>query len=249
MRPFLAAANWKMNKTPEEAVAFVRDFKPLVTNSNHRQIALFPPLLALAAVRDELQDGSLLWGSQNCHFEKQGAFTGETSPAVLGKLGAHFVLVGHSERRALFGETDELCAKKVKAIQAEGMTPMLCVGETLVERESGSTADVIRGQLSKGLALADLDGPLVIAYEPVWAIGTGKVATTDQAEEAHRILRAQLNELGGSKLGSRVQILYGGSVTPQNARELSVLPNVDGFLVGGASLNPQSFAAIANIRQ
>ncbi|HEX4925796.1 MAG TPA: triose-phosphate isomerase [Bdellovibrionales bacterium] len=248
MRPFLAAANWKMNKTPEEAVAFFREFKPLVTNSNHRQVAIFPPMLLLTTVREQLNDGSFLWGAQNCHFEKQGAFTGETSPAVLARLGAHFALVGHSERRTLFGENDELCAKKVKAIQAEGMTPMLCVGETLAQRESGTTADVIKSQLAKGLAQADLDGPLVIAYEPVWAIGTGKVATPDQAEEAHRILRAQLNDLGGARLGSRVQILYGGSVTAQNARELSMLPNVDGFLVGGASLNPQSFAAIANVK-
>jgi triosephosphate isomerase (TIM) len=246
MRKFLTAANWKMNKTPDEGIKFLKEFIPLVDKSPHRDIALFPSTLGVMSVKQELQNRWILWGAQNSHYEKQGAFTGENSPAVLAQLGCHMVLVGHSERRTLFLESDELLSKKVKAVQLEGMIPMLCVGETLKERESGQTADIIRTQLKKGLSLADLHCAFVIAYEPVWAIGTGKVATPEQAEDAHRILRAELATLNPD-VAQRVQILYGGSVTPQNSRELSALPNIDGFLVGGASLQPQSFAAIANI--
>jgi triosephosphate isomerase (TIM) len=246
MRTFFTAANWKMNKTPEEGVQFLKEFLPLVSKSPHKEIALFPSTLSLWLIAQELKSSWIKWGAQNCHFEKQGAFTGETSPLALAKMGAHLVLVGHSERRTLFGEKDELLAKKVKAAQSEGLTPMLCVGETLAQREAGQTDEVIQAQLSKGLELADLSAPFVLAYEPVWAIGTGKVASPEQAEEAHRVLRARLTQMN-PEAASRTSILYGGSVTPQNARELAALPNVDGFLVGGASLNPQSFAAIANI--
>jgi triosephosphate isomerase len=248
MRIFLYAANWKMNKTPDEGRTFVDKFLSLISPSLHRQVIIFPSTLGLTSLLEAVKKTqSIAVGAQNCYFEKQGAFTGETSPSALAMAGAKFCLVGHSERRVLFGETNSLVAKKVKACQSEGLVPMLCVGETLKDRESGQTAAVIQSQLRESLSLADLGGEFTIAYEPVWAIGTGQVATPDQAEEAHRILRATLTEIGGSECGSRIQILYGGSVSAQNARELKALPNVDGFLIGGASLQPDSFASIVNM--
>jgi triosephosphate isomerase (TIM) len=187
-------------------------------------------------------------GAQNCYFENKGAFTGETSPEVAKELGCTYVLVGHSERRQIFGETDELLAKKVAVVQRLGMTPMLCIGELLEQRESGQTYSIVRNQLQKGLASVDFEKPLTVAYEPVWAIGTGKVATPAQVKETQGQIRSILYELGG-KAHEETPILYGGSVKPDNAEELARLKDVDGFLVGGASLDPDTFGKIMNVSE
>jgi len=235
-----------MNKNPSEAAKFFEAFLPSIPDQNKSTIVFFPPTLDIPAVANALSKKAVLWGAQNCHFESSGAFTGENSPLVLSQMGARYVLVGHSERRSLFFENDELLSKKVPAIQREGMTPMLCVGETLSQREKGETAKVITDQLVLGLKNTIEAAPFVIAYEPVWAIGTGKVAEPEQAEEAHRILRERIAQLFGDKTAATTPILYGGSVSVKNASNLIALPNIDGFLVGGASLEPSSFATICN---
>lgn len=247
MRNFVIAGNWKMYKNPKQTKAFVEEFAGLVERDLQKQILLFPTMLCVPTLRDALVGTFIQLGAQNCHFEAEGAFTGETSPRTLKELGVSHVLIGHSERRTLFGEADEFLAKKVRAAQESDLIPVLCIGETLAERENGETEDVIKRQLIKGLSLADLSQPLLLAYEPVWAIGTGKVATPAQAEEAHRFLRSVLHDIGGDTLASKTVILYGGSVKPDNARELGLQPNIDGFLVGGASLKPNDFAAIAKV--
>ncbi len=247
MRTFVIAANWKMYKTPHEAKRFVMEFLPLITRSLHRRIMIFPTALCLPTMLEVTKDHNLDIGAQNCHFQAEGAFTGENSPKTIADLGARAVLVGHSERRALFGETDSYLAQKVKAVQDFGMSPMLCVGESLAERDAGQTEAVIEKQLREGLSKADLQGRLIIAYEPVWAIGTGKVATPDQAEKAHKYLRSVLHELAGENVATQTSILYGGSVKPNNAAEIGSQLNIDGFLVGGASLEPKDFATIVNV--
>ena len=245
MRSFVVAANWKMHKSPREAAEFLKMFTPKVANRpKGREIIFFVPALDLTAVELALRGTGIGWGAQNCHFEMKGAFTGETSPAMLADIKTPYTLVGHSERRALFHETDEETGKKVKALQQVGITPMLCVGETLQEREAGKTADVIVRQLRAGLALRDPAKAVLIAYEPVWAIGTGKVATPAQANEAHDVLRQALIEIGGRELSEKTPILYGGSVKPDNAAEIARQKEVDGFLVGGASLEVDSFLAL-----
>jgi triosephosphate isomerase len=252
MRPFVVAANWKMHKSPSEAVAFFKDFLPKTKglpagSKGERQIVFFVPAVDLWVTEQALRGSGLGWGAQNAYFEMKGAFTGETSPAVLAEITATHCLVGHSERRSLFHETDEDTGKKVKALQGVGITPMLCVGETLAEREAGKTNDVIVRQLKAGLAARDASKPVTIAYEPVWAIGTGKVATPEQANEAHVVLRAALREIGGEALANSTPILYGGSVKPDNAKELATKPEIDGFLVGGASLEVASFLALCGV--
>lgn len=247
MRDFVVAGNWKMYKNPQQTKAFVDEFLGLLERDLQKKILLFPSTLCLQTCREALSGSYIQFGAQNCHFEAEGAFTGETSPRTLHEFGASYVLIGHSERRAIFGETDELLSKKVKSAQEFDLTPILCIGETLAEREAGETQTVIKRQLIKGLSLAHLEKPLILAYEPVWAIGTGKVATPAQAEEAHQFLRSVLHEIGGGKLSTHTVILYGGSVKPDNARELGLQPNIDGFLVGGASLKPTDFAAIAKV--
>lgn len=249
MKPFVIAANWKLNKNSEEASAFAKEFLPLVEELTDREIIIFPPALIAHTVASEFNGSPVKWGGQNSYYEESGAFTGENSPKVLKEMGADYVLVGHSERRTHFAETNELLAKKVKAIQELNMTPMLCVGETLEQREGGQTKEVIVEQLKKGLELAHMTKPLMVAYEPVWAIGTGKVASVEQAEEAHSILRQTLIEMNGSDLAGGTSILYGGSVKPDNAPELARQENIDGFLVGGASLKPDSFSDIAHAKK
>ena len=244
MRPFIVAGNWKMFKNAQETKVFVEEFLPLVERDLQKKTILFPPTICLHGMREAVSGSPIAFGAQNCHFEAEGAFTGETSPRTLKQFGASYVLVGHSERRTLFGETDEVLAKKVHAAQEFELTPILCVGESLKEREAGQTNAVIERQVRQGLSLANLQAPLLIAYEPVWAIGTGKVATPAQAEDAHKFLRSVLHELGGAEFASRTVILYGGSVKPDNSRELGGQPNIDGFLVGGASLKPNDLAAI-----
>lgn len=255
MREFIVAANWKLHKTPDEAVHFLRDFIPAL--SGHwpdwaRTVLIFPPTLLCHTVAEHLRPAAsheawVLWGGQNCYAENEGAFTGENSPRVLKVLGAHSVLVGHSERRVLFHETDELLACKIKAAQDAGLAPMLCVGEQLEARQSGKAWELLRRQLKFGLQKADFNKPLYLAYEPVWAIGTGLVATPAQAQEAHAFIRSQIAELATSAVAERLPILYGGSVKPDNAQGLADQAEIDGFLVGGASLDPRSFLQIATV--
>ncbi|MEK7355728.1 MAG: triose-phosphate isomerase [Bdellovibrionota bacterium] len=250
MRQFVIAANWKMHKSPAEAVAYFKVFNTKLEASGvckdpkHRKAIFFVPAIDLWVTHEALRGTNVGFGAQNCHWESKGAFTGENSPQVIAELATPYTLVGHSERRALFHETDEETAKKVKALHAVGITPMLCVGESLAEREAGQTNDVIVRQLKVGLSGRDSTKRLIVAYEPVWAIGTGKVATPEQAGEAHTVLRKALSAIGGAALADATPILYGGSVKPDNAAEIAKQTDVDGFLVGGASLEVDSFFAL-----
>ncbi len=250
MRTPFIAANWKMHKTIAETVAFAGDFAGRVRDVSEVEIAIAPPFTALSALRAALGTSRVALAGQNAHCEAKGAFTGEVSVAMLADTGCRYVILGHSERRAIFGESDAFIAKKVRAVQAAGLRPILCVGESLAEREAGRTFDVLRSQLDGSLAEADASraAELVVAYEPVWAIGTGKTATPEMAQEAHAFVRARLAErFGGAAESIRIQ--YGGSVKPENAAELMAQPDIDGALVGGASLDPESFSAIIRFRE
>jgi triosephosphate isomerase (TIM) len=241
-RPILAA-NWKMNLGPTQARTFVAQFLARFTPRSDRSVVLFPPALSLATVRDALADRTdVLLGVQNIHWEEKGAFTGESSASMARDAGARLVLVGHSERRHVFGETDAEAARKCAAALRHGLRPVLCVGETLEEREAGRTEAVVLTQLGRGLGEVEPErvAEIVIAYEPVWAIGTGRTATPEDATTVHRAIRRGLG-----KPGADVPILYGGSVKPNNARALLGAPGVDGLLVGGASLDPEGWTAIA----
>ncbi len=251
MRTKLFAANWKMHKTVAETVEFARAFATRVADMREVEIAIAPPFTALDALRGALGANSpVKLAAQNAHFEAKGAFTGEISVAMLAELGCRYVILGHSERRALFAESDAFIAKKVRVVQAAGLRPILCVGESDAERESGRTWDVLRRQLEGSLAEADAAraAELVVAYEPVWAIGTGKTATPALAQEAHAFVRARLAERFG-RAADGIRIQYGGSVKPENAAELMAEPDIDGALVGGASLDPESFSAIIRFRE
>ena len=243
----LVAANWKMHKTRAETAAFLDAFLPLARGRlDGVEVVLCPPYTSLQAAVEGCAGTGLRVAAQNLHFERQGAFTGEVSAPMLAELGVDAVILGHSERRQLFGETDEALRRKVPAALAEGLTPILCVGETIVEREAGETEDVLRRQLETDLtdvAEADLAG-IAIAYEPVWAIGTGKNATVDQAGEAIAYIRS-LVAAHGASAAEASRILYGGSVKPANAAELLAPDDIDGALVGGASLSPSDFFEIA----
>lgn len=236
-----------MNLGPEKAKAFVDEFLSLVSPSSNAEWVLFPPVISIPAVAEKLRGSFIKWGGQNCYFEAAGAFTGEISVAMLKEAGCSYVLVGHSERRQLFAETDEVCAKKIRAVVEQGLTPMFCVGETQSERDAQETDQVLRKQIFAGLNQWSRESPLVVAYEPVWAIGTGKVATPKMADEAHAEIRRLLTEKCGPERAAAIQILYGGSVKPENSAELAAFPNIDGFLVGGASLMAKSFAQIGQI--
>jgi triosephosphate isomerase len=245
-RSKFVAGNWKMHNTLAEATALAKAVRAELDALEGVRIALVPPFTSVAAVAEALRGSRIETGGQDLHWEEKGAFTGEISGAMLRDAGASCVLVGHSERRQLFGETDEATNKKVRAALAAGLTPILCVGETLEERDAGETLDVVGRQVRVGLAGLSPEelGRVCIAYEPVWAIGTGRTATPEQAQEVHASIRATLRSLGGDVADS-IAILYGGSVKPDNARALLALPDVDGALVGGASLQADSFAAIA----
>jgi triosephosphate isomerase len=246
VRRRLIAANWKMHKRVSEALEFVSAFLPRVKDARS-EIALAPPFTALAAVGRALEDSRVQLTAQNVHDEPQGAFTGEVSAPMLADLGCAYGIVGHSERRHVFGERDDFIARKVQALFAHDIRPILCVGETLDEREAGRTFAVLETQLAGSLAKlpAGRATELVVAYEPVWAIGTGRTATPDTAQEAHAMIRAWLREHLGEEAAEAIRIQYGGSVKPDNAAELLARPDVDGALVGGASLDPESFARIA----
>src|SRR5712692_2940973 len=228
--------NWKMHKTSAEAVQLVRELRQRIETK--AQVAVAPPFTALSKVKEALVGSPIQLFGQNCQHEKQGAFTGEVSAPMLKELGCDGVILGHSERRQLFGETDEGVARKLKAALEAGLHPIVCVGETLAEREASRTWEVVSRQIRgafNGLA-ADAVGRCTIAYEPVWAIGTGKTATTGQAQEVHGQIRGLLRELAGPAVAEAVRIQYGGSVKPDNAAELLGQPDIDGALVGGASL-------------
>ncbi len=240
------AGNWKMYKGPEAATAFCREFAQVAPPASDRTVLLFPPSLSVTAVRDALGGHEVGIGVQSIHWETEGAFTGEISAPMAVEAGATFALVGHSERRHVFGETDEETARKVSAAVRAGLIPVLCVGERLEERQAGRLEEVILRQLNEGtvqLSDDELAG-ILVAYEPVWAIGTGETATPEDASEAHAHLRARLRHRIGDR-AETVPILYGGSVKPHNAGELLAAPDVDGVLVGGASLDPRDFARIA----
>jgi triosephosphate isomerase len=243
--PFLAG-NWKMFKTSDEAVAFIAEIKPLVDKLPDREVALAVPATALAASVQAAAGSKLIIGAQNLHWEREGAFTGEISAPMIQAAGATMVVIGHSERRQYFGDDDEKVSKKLAAALACGLIPVVCVGENLEDRETGRTLEVLSAQLSSSLArLAPADAPkLVLAYEPVWAIGTGKSATEGEAQEVHVFLRRKLKEMFGAEAGLAIRIIYGGSVKPANAGAILVQTEIDGVLVGGASLKVSSFARI-----
>ncbi len=246
MRPKVIAGNWKMHHGPTATRRFFSEFAPRLSDAEPT-ILIFPPaisLLAAAEARGGRPEISL--GIQNIHWEPKGAFTGEHSAGMALASGARFALVGHSERRHVFGETDAQVELKVAAAIGEGLTPVVCVGETLDERKASRVEEVIVRQLDAALlgVPEDVKNPILVAYEPVWAIGTGETATTDDVSEAHGILRSRLREARGDGFAEEVAILYGGSVKPDNAADLLAVTDVDGVLVGGASLDPESFARI-----
>jgi len=244
--PFVAG-NWKMNKTVTEALSLVRELRGMVSMVRDQvEVAVAPPFTALHPVAKALEGSNIKLAAQNAYWEVSGAFTGEISPAMLKEIGCSYVIIGHSERRQFFGETDQTVNKRTKAVLAHEMGAIVCVGETLAEREGNQTLQVVERQVREGLAgLGAKDAPsLVIAYEPVWAIGTGKVATTAQAQEVHALIRKLLGELFGADAGSQIRIQYGGSVKPDNAAELLGQPDINGALVGGASLKAEDFAKI-----
>jgi triosephosphate isomerase len=246
IRKKLMAGNWKMNKTSADAVALAKELVASVGNQSDVDVVICPPFTAIEGVAGAV-DGSLIKvGAQNMHFEASGAFTGEISAPMLRALFATHVILGHSERRALFGETDELVNKKILAALKNQLRPILCVGESLAEREAGSTLKVVQTQTEKALEGVSKDQApsLVIAYEPVWAIGTGKVATSEQAQEVHGFIRGLLIKLFGEAIAQKVRILYGGSMKPANAPELLAQKDIDGGLIGGASLEARSFTEL-----
>ncbi|HSO99261.1 MAG TPA: triose-phosphate isomerase [Solirubrobacteraceae bacterium] len=241
----LIAGNWKMHKTIAEAEAFIQALLPQVSDADGVEVAICPPYLALAAMVDSTRGSRVAVLAQNMHDAPSGAYTGEVSAPMLTEVGVHGVVLGHSERRQLFGETDKVLARKVPAALDAGLLPILCVGETEAERERGDTERKLRHQVQEGLAKVATErlGELVIAYEPIWAIGTGQVATLEQAQEAIAFVRALVGDRSVEQ-ASHTRVLYGGSVKAENAAELLALPDVDGALVGGASLDAQSLAAI-----
>jgi triosephosphate isomerase (TIM) len=241
-RPFIAG-NWKMHKTLAEARALARDIRQGASPERRAEVAVAPPYTALAAVVAELSGSDIRVAAQDAFWEKQGAYTGAISPAMLADVGCHYVIIGHSERRQHFGETNATVNRRLKAVLENDLAVILCVGEALVEREEGQTIAVVGTQLREGLAgVAAGADRLVIAYEPVWAIGTGKTATPEQAQEVHSFIRQELSRLLGD--GAPYRIQYGGSVTPANAATLMGQPDIDGALVGGASLKPELFLPI-----
>jgi triosephosphate isomerase len=246
MRTPFIAGNWKMFKTVQEAVFFVKELKNAVRDVKGVEIVVGPTFTALHAVAEALRNSNVGVAAQDLYWEKEGAFTGEVSPAMVKEAGAEYAIIGHSERRRLFGDTDAIVNRKVAAAIAAGLTPILCIGETLEEREAAETLNVLDRQVKDGLdrLTAEQVAELVIAYEPVWAIGTGRTATAAQAGEAHAHIRKRLRQWFGAEAADRCHVIYGGSVKPDNIRELMAEPDVDGALVGGASLEVRSFTAI-----
>jgi triosephosphate isomerase (TIM) len=249
MRKPVIAGNWKMYKLVADSVATALALRPLVANANHCEVVIAPVFTALKTVADRLEGSNILVAAQNCSTEmKHGAHTGEVAADMLRDVGATLIIIGHSERRHIYGETDQMVQRKTEAALAAGLRVIMCVGETLEQRESGTAEKVVRGQLEgglRGLTASDLDR-IIIAYEPVWAIGTGRTATPEQAQEMHAFVRRVFAERYTPELGEALRILYGGSVKPDNIAGLMRQPDVDGALVGGASLDAETFAQIVN---
>lgn len=246
MRKKVIAANWKMYKTPDQARDFFRDFLPMVQGHDRDEIVVCPTYLAIDAAVHATRGSNVAIGAQNIHWETEGAYTGEICTSMLVAVGITHVIIGHSERRQYFGETDDIVNLKLKSAIEAGLTPIVCVGEVLEEREAGLTDDVLRRQCLRAFnkVSAKKAAHLVVAYEPVWAIGTGKTATPEMAADAHAIIRGEAADSFGQEFADKLRILYGGSVKPENAHSLMSQEEIDGALVGGASLDPKSFAAI-----
>ena len=246
MRKKVIAANWKMFKTPEQTRDFFHDFLPLVAAHDRDEIVVCPPFLDIPVAVGAVKDSNVSIGAQDMHWEKEGAYTGEICSSMLMAVGATHVIIGHSERRQYFGETDDIVNLKLKTALEVGLTPIVCVGEVLEEREAGLTEDVLRRQCLRAFhAISGKKaGKLIVAYEPVWAIGTGKTATPQMASDAHALIRTEASKAFGEAFAAQLRILYGGSVKPENAKALMTEAEIDGALVGGASLDPRSFAAI-----
>ena len=246
MRKVIIAGNWKMNKTVSESIDLTNSLKRSLSDIAEIEIVLCPPFTSLSDVKDVILDTSIRLGAQDCYWEREGAFTGEISTPMLKNLSCEYCIVGHSERRQFFGETNQTVNKKAKALLKEGIKPIVCVGEKLEERKAGKAFDVVKDHVTNSLAGLTKDEMLktVIAYEPVWAIGTGVNATKEQAEEIHKYIRDLLAKLYDKEVASQVRIQYGGSVKPENIKELITQPDVDGALVGGASLKAETFTAI-----
>lgn len=241
----VVAGNWKMNKNARESLDFFHGFLREITNEQEQsQFILFPQNINLLAAKQALGSSKVGWGAQNCYPKGFGAFTGETSPQALSEVGAGFCLIGHSERRTLFNEDDEFIAEKLVCLQNWGVTPVLCIGETKEQRDQEKTEDVIKKQLEVGLSKNRIECPLIIAYEPVWAIGTGDVATPEQAGLAHQFIRSEITKKYTEDYANQTVIMYGGSVKPDSSKDLFAQEHVDGFLVGGASLEVDSFISI-----
>ena len=246
MRMPLIAGNWKMYKTVHDAFVFVKELRPIVKDVGNVEIVIAPPFTAIHAAAEAARNTNILVAAQDVYWEREGAFTGEIAPAMIKEAGAEYVIIGHSERRRLFGESDAIVNRKVAAAIGAALTPIVCIGETLEERERDETFAVLDRQIKDGLDgfSAEQIADLVVAYEPVWAIGTGRTATAAQAGEAHAHIRKRLRQWFGGDAADRCHVIYGGSVKPDNIRELIAEPDVDGALVGGASLEVKSFSDI-----
>ncbi|MGC8872099.1 MAG: triose-phosphate isomerase [Caldimicrobium sp.] len=251
MRKPIFAGNWKMNYTLRESKEYFEKFLKLLLDIDlsDREVVIAPPYTALYYVSQLIKDTGVILASQNSHFAEKGAFTGEISPLMLKEIGVKYVILGHSERRQIFGEDDELIKRRVEGVYTFGLNPILCVGETLEQREKGETFSIVEKQVREGLSFLKDPDPerIVVAYEPVWAIGTGRNATPSQAEEVQGVIRGVLAGLYGKERAEKIRILYGGSVTPENVQDLIKEPNIDGVLVGGASLDPEKFFKICTV--
>lgn len=243
MREPIIAGNWKMNMTPAEARKLIRELKPLVADATCT-VVVCPPFVCLDAVRKAIAGSNIHLGAQNMHWAEKGAFTGEISGSMLQALNVEYVIVGHSERRTYFGDTDETVNRRLLAVLSHGMTPIVCVGETLEQRERGQTEKLIKDQIAAAFAGVDEPERVIVAYEPIWAIGTGKTATAEQADSVIGFIRDCLAEKYGKRAANRVRIQYGGSMNPKNAHELMAMKQIDGGLIGGASLKAADFAAV-----
>jgi triosephosphate isomerase len=246
----LIAGNWKMHKTGPEAVLTATALKPLVAEAADVDIMIAPTFTALAQVSEAISGSNIGLGAQNLYWESQGAFTGEISAEMIKATGCQYVIIGHSERRQFFGETDQTINRKIERASQAGLIPVFCIGETEAQREAGETFSVLDKQVKNGLESLFPENlqNLVVAYEPVWAIGTGKTATTEQAQEVHAHLRQSFADAYGAEFAEKLRILYGGSVKPSNVIELMAMPDIDGALVGGASLDPESFSQLVNFQ-
>jgi triosephosphate isomerase len=251
MRRPIITGNWKMNKTTKKAELFVEELKRQLANYTGVEVVVCPPFTALSKVAEVLEGSKIVMGAQNMYPEPAGAFTGEVSPLMLLEVGCEYVIIGHSERRTLLNETDEIVNKKLKSASTYRLKPIFCLGEDIKERDAGKTEEVVYNQLTKGLADLSKDdvSKMVIAYEPIWAIGTGRTATPEDANAIHKFIRQTLSDIYDQKLASKIRIQYGGSVRPDNIDALMAQPDIDGVLVGGASLDIRSFVRIVKFKR